>query len=219
MKKLLLIAGLTLGALALTGCSDSAEPFVQQSYSVAADKVSQIAIEVRDRQIDVGISEDGQVHIDYFDNNKEFYDIDLSDDKALTMTAKNDKAWQDYVGVKDGESRTIKLQVPKSSLDSLRLSTTNENISLAPISVAEDVALTVNGGNIAFDQLDAGNAIEVAGKNGNISGTIVGGYDDFVISCDTKKGENNLPTEKKGGDKNLSVSSNNGDVNIEFVKD
>ena len=54
-------------------------------------------------------------------------------------------------------------------------------------------------------------------KNGNISGTITGSYDDFVIQTEIKKGKSNLPDNKDSGNKKLEVSGNNGDVNIEFV--
>lgn len=54
-------------------------------------------------------------------------------------------------------------------------------------------------------------------KNGNVSGTVVGSYDDFSIQSDIKKGESNLPDTKDGGGKTLHVSCNNGDVDIAFV--
>ena len=54
-------------------------------------------------------------------------------------------------------------------------------------------------------------------KNGNISGTIAGGYDDFAIISEIKKGESNLPGNKDNGEKTLNVSCNNGDVDIQFA--
>ena len=56
-------------------------------------------------------------------------------------------------------------------------------------------------------------------KNGDISGTIAGSYDDFAIQSEIKKGESNLPGNKNGGEKTLTVSGNNGDVHIEFVNE
>ncbi len=55
-------------------------------------------------------------------------------------------------------------------------------------------------------------------KNGNIAGTIIGGWDDFSISCNIKKGDCNLPASKEGGEKLFTASCNNGNINIEFVK-
>ena len=61
--------------------------------------------------------------------------------------------------------------------------------------------------------------MDLVAKNGNISGTIIGSYDDFSIQSEIKKGESNLPDNKNGGEKTLNISSNNGDVNIEFVNE
>ena len=62
-----------------------------------------------------------------------------------------------------------------------------------------------------------GNALTLSAKNGNVTGTVVGSYDDFSIQTEIKKGKSNLPDNKDSGNKKLEVSGNNGDVNIEFV--
>lgn len=84
------------------------------------------------------------------------------------------------------------------------------------MAVTGSISISSNGGDIAFGTLDVGNALTLDVKNGDISGTIAGSYDDFTIQSEIKKGESNLPDNKDGGEKTLHVSSNNGDVNIEF---
>ena len=56
-------------------------------------------------------------------------------------------------------------------------------------------------------------------KNGDISGAVVGSYDNFSIQSKIKKGESNLPDNKDSGEKTLNISSNNGNVDIEFVNE
>ena len=65
-------------------------------------------------------------------------------------------------------------------------------------------------------EVSVGVSVGLTAKDGNISGTLAGGWDDFSISCETKKGECNLPESKPGGAKSLTVQCNNGDVNIAF---
>lgn len=60
-----------------------------------------------------------------------------------------------------------------------------------------DISLSSLGGNIVFDKLKAENTIGLTAKNENISGAIIGSYDDYSISCDIKKGESNLPSSKE----------------------
>ena len=61
-------------------------------------------------------------------------------------------------------------------------------------------------------------AVSLVSKNGGISGTIVGGMDDFSIVCRIKKGECNLPESKEGGEKSFSADCNNWDINIKFIR-
>ena len=218
MKKMIsLISCLILGSVILTGCQSSGEPFEEKSYTPDT-QINEINLDVTDREIEVSLSEDEQVHIQYYENSKEYYDISVSDDNVLTMTSASDKGWTDFIGVKPSDdNRKILLQIPDGLLENLTLSTTNENITLSTLAVAGNINLSSNGGNIAFENLDAGSALTLNAKNGNISGTIAGSYDDFSIQSSIKKGETNLPDNKEDGEKTLDVTGNNGDIQIEFT--
>ena len=214
-----LVLCLILGSFILSGCSNSSEPFEEKSYT-SDTQIHEINLDVRDREIEVSLSEDEKVHIQYSENSKEYYEISVSDDNVLTMASANDKEWTDYIGGKpSAENRKISLQIPDALLENLTLSTTNEDITLSALAVTGSVSISSTEGNITFGTLDVGNALTLSAKNGDISGTIVGSYDDFSIQSEIKKGESNLPDNKDGGEKTLNVSSNNGDVNIEFANE
>ena len=218
MKKMIsLISCLILGSVILTGCQSSGEPFEEKSYTPDT-QINEINLDVTDREIEVSLSEDEQVHIQYYENSKEYYDIFVSDENVLTMTSASDKGWTDFIGVKPSDdNRKILLQIPDGLLENLTLSTTNENITLSTLTVAGNINLSSNGGNIAFENLDAGSGLTLNAKNGNISGTIAGSYEDFSIQSSIKKGESNLPDNKEDGEKTLDVTGNNGDIHIEFT--
>lgn len=220
MKKIIsIVLCLILGSFILSGCSNNSEPFEEKSYT-SDTQIHEINLDVQDREIEVSLSEDEQVHIQYSENSKEYYDISVSDDNVLTMTSASDKQWTDYIGVKPAaEDRKISLQVPDALLENLTLSTTNEDITLSALAVTGSINISSNGGNIAFGNLDVGSALTLNVKDGDISGAIVGSYDDFSIQSEIKKGESNLPDHKDSGEKTLNVSSNNGNVNIEFVNE
>lgn len=217
MKRIISFAlCLVLSVFTLAGCANSSEPFEEKNYTPDI-QVSEINLNVRDREIDVSLSKDGQVHIGYSENSKEHYNISVSDEGVLTMSGSNDKEWTDYIGGKPSiESRKILLQIPDKLLENLTLSTTNEDISIPALAVTGSIGISSNGGNITFENLDVENTLSVTAKNGNISGTVIGGYDNFSIHSETKKSKSNLPEQKNGGKKVLNVSCNNGDVSIEF---
>ncbi len=220
MKKIIsLTLFLVLGSFVLAGCSNSSEPFEEKSYT-SDTQIDEINLDVQDREIEVSLSEDEQVHIQYYENSKEYYDISVSDENVLTMASASNKEWTDYIGLKtSAENRKISLQIPDALLENLTLSTTNEDITLPELAVKGSINISSNGGNITFGNLDVGNALYLTVKNGDILGTVIGGYDDFAIKSEIKKGESNLPDNKDGGEKTLNVSGNNGDVDIEFVNE
>ena len=218
MKKIFSIAlCIILGSFILSGCSNSSEPFEEKSYT-SDTQINGVTLDVQDREIEVSLSEDEQVHIQYFENSKEYYDISVSDENVLTMTSASNKEWTDYIGVKaSAENRKIFLQIPDALLKNLTLSTTNEDIKLSALAVTGSMDISSNGGNITFENLDVGSTLTLNVKNGDISGAITGGYDDFSIYSEIKKGDSNLPEQKDGGSKTLNVSCNNGDIDIEFI--
>lgn len=136
------------------------------------------------------------------------------------MTSKSDKEWTDYVGgSKSAGADRITVHIPDTVLSSLTLHTIKEDISLPALTVTDQLRLSANGGDIFFENVSAANAITVENKNGNITGTIVGSYDDYAITCAVKKGESNLPKEKAGGSKTLTAINNNGDIDMEIIKE
>lgn len=219
MKKIL--AALTActvfaALLAAVGCSGE-ETFEAKRYSSGEDSVKSISIDVTDREVEIITSTDGQVHIDYSESEQEFYSLQLSEDGDLTMTLETDKDWTDFIGTKPAaQYRKITLAVP-SGLSDLTIKTTNETIGITSLTVQGAVLLDCNGGNIAFELLGVGKSLDVTAKNGSITGNVLGGWDDFSVSCEIKKGESNLPERKEGGEKSLTVNCNNGDIDIQFI--
>ena len=218
MKKIIALAlCFVMSSFALAGCSGESEPFKKKNFTPDT-QVNGINLDVRDREIEVVLSKDEQVHIQYSENSKEYYEISVSDGNLLTMVNANNKEWTDYIGGKpSAEDRKIVLQVPTALLDTVILSTTNEDVFLPVLAVTGSIDVSTNGGNITFENLDVGNTLTLTVKNGDISGTVAGSYDDFAIQSEIKKGDSNLPNNKESGKKMLNVTSNNGDINIEFL--
>lgn len=85
MKKIIsLVLCLLLGSSILSGCSNSSETFEQKGYT-SDTQINGINLDVKDRKIEVSVSEDEQIHIQYSENSKEYYDISVSDENVLTM--------------------------------------------------------------------------------------------------------------------------------------
>lgn len=162
-------------------------------------------------------SDDDSVHISYFENDKEYYDILLSEDGGLGITLQTDKDWTDYIGTKPSEEyRKITIEVPEGILQNLTIKTTNETIKLSFVSIEGGISLDNNGGDTLFESVGVGESLQAVAKNGNISGTLNGSISDFSVRCEIKKGDCNL-IDKTDGEKSLYFNCNNGDIDIGFA--
>lgn len=200
---------------AMSGCT-SDEVFTAQTY-VEEGEVCSVSIDVTDRAVVLAPSKDGKLRIEYYESDKTSYSISLSEEGVLSVTLDLDQSWTDFVGVQpSAEYRTIRVCLPQELTD-VSVSTTNEAISATGTISAQNVSLTVNGGDLSFEKISAGSSVTLNAKNGNITGTIVGSRDDYAITCNVKKGETSLPESKTGGSKTLAVDCNNGDVEVEIA--
>ncbi len=218
MKKWFAVLLALVGALAaFAGCSD-AENFTPKTYRSGESAVEEIVVEVTDREVEIAASEDGQIHIEYFDSEKEFLEITGAETGRLTVRLVQNKEWTDFIGVKPSEEfRKVSVRVPDGKIVRLSASTTNESIRVEALSFAESVTLSSNGGDVVCERVGVGASIALTVKNGDITGTVVGAWDDFSITCTGKKGECNLPERKEGGTKTLAVAYNNGDVDLQIA--
>lgn len=215
-KTVLILASIILVGFALAGCSDGGESFRKRSYT-SHTKIDEIHLDVRDREIEVSLSDDERIHIECYESRGEHYDISISDESILTVMSASVREWRDYIGVKPAAGyRKISLQIPNALLDALTISTTNGDITIADPTAVKKMRLSANNGDIIFGNLDVGSALDLAVKNGNVSGTIIGSRDDFTIHSKIKKGKSNLRDNPYIGEKTLNVSCNNGNVSINF---
>lgn len=220
MKKLfvLLCAAACAAVFAFSGC-DEGEAFTEIHYCSDDSGITEVNISVSDREIEIGASEDGKVYVDYFDSEKEYLTINLSDDGKLSVKTEYDKKWYDFIGAKPAAKfRKISVKLPDNIISDFAASTSNESIKITRLSFTESVSLEANGGDIVCEGLNAGKQISLKAKNGNITGSVSGGWDDYAIYCKIKKGDCNLPEKKEAGEKTFSADCNNGDIQIEFVK-
>ena len=218
MKKLtgILVTIGCFGLLMFNGCNNGGA-FTEKIYSSGEKILNSVILDVSDREVEIAISSDNQIHLNCFESEKEYYDI-AETDGTLKITLVFNKDWTDFIGTKaDKKYRKIKLEVPNAILNNLTVTTTNERIKVNELEVKERILLSSNGGNVEFEKISAGKTITLTAKDANIIGSVIGGWDDYSIKVNIKKGESNLK-DKDGGEKLLIVDCNNGNINIDLIK-
>ena len=165
IKKIAFALCLGLGCLVLTGCSGSSEPFEAKVYTPEG-QVQGVRLDVKDREVEVALSPDGQVHLQYGENSEEYYEIALSDEKVVTMTSAANKEWTDYIGVSaSGEDRKITVQV-RRPLGQPGDFHHQRGYHPPELAVTGSVSLSSNGGSVRLALLSVGTACACTPKNG-----------------------------------------------------
>ena len=164
MRKIVLsVLCLLVSVFTLAGCSNNSEPFEEKTYTPDT-QISEINLDVRDREIEVALSSDEQVYIQYSENSKEYYEIAVSDENVLTMTSASDKEWTDYIGGKaSAEARKILLQIPDTLLENLTLSTTSYD------DFAIQTEIKKGDSNLPDNKTDGTKTLNVSSNNGDIN--------------------------------------------------
>ncbi|WP_422658903.1 DUF4097 family beta strand repeat-containing protein [Paenibacillus sp. EC2-1] len=206
------ILGLALITTACTtdsGSQDSSAPYEEKSYTVDAGKVSQLSLTTRDRTIELVESTDNQIHINYFENEKESYEINVSDNKELTMEAVNNKNWKDYIGLDTEKAhRNVKIAVPSGIASGITIKTSKGNIIFSNVDIAGSVDVATSDGAIEVTNTEVDKMLKLQTKNDNMilsDVNIKGSVDAYVSNGD-------IEVTNVGVDDTLKLESKNGDI-------
>ncbi|MGW5955043.1 DUF4097 family beta strand repeat-containing protein [Bacillus mycoides] len=193
---------------------DSSIKYEEKSYSIEADKISQIFLSDMDRSVDVVKSNDNEVHITYFENDKESYAIDVSDDKNLIMKANTNKELKDYVGLNsDKTHRNVKISVPRGMESGVEIKTSKGDINLSEVNISGSIDATTSNGKIKASNVEIEKSFKVETKNDdiNLSNVNVKGSIDATVS------NGNLDIAKVAVEDTLKLQSKNGGINGTIV--
>lgn len=200
-------------------------PYVEKTYSVNADTVHTVILNTYDQKVQIVKSADNQIHLDYFDRDKEQYTISSSNGELLIDLTRNMK-WFDYIGIDFYGGVTFKIAVPDDMVCDFSLSTSNGQITMDNLSEKGNLALTTSNGNIVLtdvtttgslksgtsngyigmSNLSAAGPIEASTSNSNISAN---GVSASGISMHSSNGKLNLSNMNSKKDIDIGTSNSN----------
>ncbi|MGN1466878.1 MAG: DUF4097 family beta strand repeat-containing protein [Ruminococcus sp.] len=221
MKKFLIIGCIVLSVglivfvcgFALSGwdifAMETQSEFAEKTYT-SSEKISTIQLEDDNTRVELTESSDDKVHITYFENEKESYEI--KEDKTLLIKRTDSYKWYDYIFNIRLRERYIEIKIPQSFGGNVILNTGNGKIGVQNIKVKSLSAHTSNG-SIDFGFVQAGEDIKVITSNGsvNIQDTQAKGTVDIKTS-------NASVTLGSSSFENLSAKSSNGKIQLLNVK-
>ncbi len=129
-------------------------------------------------------------------------DIELSDiSKSIpvTLASTSGEVYAENVKAKDMGVHTVSGEIRLISVE------------------GQQISISSTSGSAQIDRADF-EELDFDTVSGNISGTVVGAFEDYRIISDTVSGSSSLPSHKDSGERTLDLSSVSGSFEIEFEK-
>ena len=143
--------GLSVASLAMVDFNFeklNTEKYTEKTYSTSAVDVNKIVVSEINRRVEVKKSADNNIHIYYFESDKEHYNISLVN-KELSISTENNMEWYDYIKPTfNFYNLSLRLEIPENILENINIETKNGDIIAEDISVSQNISLKTNNGRI-----------------------------------------------------------------------
>lgn len=157
-----------IGGFALSGWNIAAinteEPYTKKTYTAPA-QYSAIEIEDKNTEAVLTVSPDEKIHITYYENEKNVYD--LKEGEILSFKKTEKYQWYEYFFNINFQKTTLEIQIPKDYTGDLILRTSNAKIEAKNLS-AQNMKLLSSNGAILLDTVHAEEQIHAETSNGSV---------------------------------------------------
>lgn len=154
MKKMLLIGcgTLLLGAVIFFFAFQSvgfdfnkisSRPPLERKEKVVSSQNQSITIDDRNVPITIKQSSDGDIHFEYSENEKDYYDI--TENGNIRFVKKTNYRWYDHFFNFDFSQRSFVIYLPQNYSGSLDIGTTNGNIDIGNVTADNIILSSTNG--------------------------------------------------------------------------
>lgn len=212
MPTVIIMLGLVISISACTTNSDSQKKstsFAEKNYAIDAKKIEQISLSAKGRTVEVIESTDKKIHIKYFENDKEFYEVHVTNKNELAMKLVTNKNWKDYVGLNTEKAhRIVQLAVPNGISSGIKIRTSKGNITLSDVKLDGAVEAITSDGMIEITDTKVNKHLKLETKN-----------DDLVLSgvsaknsIDATSSNGDIKVKKVAVEDALKLTTKNGDI-------
>ena len=180
-------------------------PYVSKSF-VSTKTIRAISIVDNNTDIQVLSSSDDKIHITYYENDKNYYELSESDDGDLVIIKKSNREWYEYFFNIQFGKPTLLVEVPENYNNDMTIQSHDGQIIMEDIRV-DDLLLASSDDKIQIENVSASGCLEAKTSDNTvcITNTIVTG--DIV--CQTSSGKIDLNTVE-----GKSIKAENADGNI-----
>lgn len=143
---------------------ETQQSFEEKTYT-STSKINEIQIDDKNTPVILTKSKDDKVHITYYENNKEKYNI--SENGVLSIKKIDNYKWYDYFFNITFQMKSLTVEIPETFKGDITVDTNNAKINIEDLEVNNLIAATSNG-VIEISSLKANKNIEVQTSNGSV---------------------------------------------------
>lgn len=155
---ILFIAGFAMLDFDITKLS-TVTPYRAESFS-SSGPVRAIYVDDSNASIECSPSTDDKVHITYYENDQEYYDISQSSNGDLNIKNKSHRQWYDYIFNIQFEQPKLLVEVPMNYYGDITVKSHDGNVLVKDINV-DDLLLTTLDDEIQIQNVSASGRLEV----------------------------------------------------------
>jgi len=215
----LMLVGTALGltATAMVGfnwasLSTRQQPYEEKSYTYDSAGITALSVsDVSSDVIFVSSNEDA-IKIDCFENEQEYYDINVSADGQLRVNYSSHKRWFEFIGINfHSPERTLTVSVPAKFTGAVNASTVSGDITMSKLSLKEALTVGTTSGEISLKNIVAGGQSSATSVSGDIELEVI--KINGALKLGTTSGSTEVSSAQVAG--NLSLTSISGDEDLE----
>lgn len=205
----LVVAGFDVTKLSSSG------PFEKHVYDGELSDHATLRIDTSYEDVQVKVSNDDQLHITYYENNRMSYTFD-AEENQLIMKKENNGHFYDHLMVlnlSEGNKDQISIEVPNTFSGSVEIDTSNGNVQLYNLNELNYVSVNTTYGSVILDDVKINSSLEATSTNGDVKLEHLDVQEDIHVK--TTYGRIDVKDVK--GNQSMVMESSNENVTLDQV--
>lgn len=211
---ILCFAALVVADFDVTKLSSSGS-FEKHVYDGTISDHATLRIDTSYEDIHVLVSDDEQLHITYYENDRMSYTFDEEED-SFTMKKEDRRKFYNYMmtmNFSEGSEDRISIEVPKTFSGSIEIDTGNGDIQLSNLNELDFVSINTTYGAVTLNNLKINTALEVASTNGDMKLEQLAVQEDIHV----KTTYGRIDVKDVLGNQSMMMDFSNVDVTLDQV--
>ena len=154
------------------GTIDSPGNYEEKNAEFETNGIKAITVDTSNRRIEVVESTDDLIHITYYENEYETFNIENSQSGTLSVIMKVTRDWFTWDFSFDFTDAATTIAIPASFTGEINLETSNGSISVSKMNLMDKLQVDTSNGAIEIDEVSA-QEVDVTSSNASITLTEV----------------------------------------------